>query len=278
VVHVLGSRSTFSELDVSGGKTHCEEGPGAVIKELPGRTKPFIMAHRGNNVRCPENTLSAFRQALADGADILETDLHQTADGRFVCIHDPTVDRTTDGSGYVAEMRLEEIKRLSAGKGQPAYRDECIPTLEELALITPPNIALALELKSDIFLESSVTLHLVRELDQWNIRDRTIVISFSMQRLLALRRVAPDLPLGRITMFDPLPRSGTELLGPLWPMLFINPFLVRLAHRKGQLVCPLDPFPDKRLRVYRLLQCDALLANDPATTLRAVHRMGWKST
>ena len=236
------------------------------------------MAHRGNNVQCPENTLSAFRQALEDGADILETDLYQTADGCFVCIHDSTVDRTTDGSGSVAGMKLEEIKRLSAGKGYPAYRDERIPTLQELAMITPSDIALALELKSDVFLHPSVNEHLVATLDQCGIRNRTIAISFSMPRLQALRRIAPEIPLGRITILDPRPHSGTELLGPLWPVLFMHPFFVQLAHRRGQLVCPLDPTPNKRLRAYRLMQCDALLTNDPKTTIQAVRRMGWKST
>ena len=69
---------------------------------LPGRRKPYVMAHRGNRVACPENTLAAFRRALADGADILETDLHVAADGQFVCIHDGTLDRTTNGRGLVA--------------------------------------------------------------------------------------------------------------------------------------------------------------------------------
>ncbi len=70
---------------------------------IPGKTKPYIMAHRGNRTACPENTLAAFRRAITDGADILETDLHLSADQVFVCIHDPTVDRTTDGSGAVAK-------------------------------------------------------------------------------------------------------------------------------------------------------------------------------
>jgi glycerophosphoryl diester phosphodiesterase len=67
------------------------------------------MAHRGNRVLCPENTLAAFRQALADGADILETDLHLTADKEFVCIHDATVDRTTNGSGAVVQWESRDF-------------------------------------------------------------------------------------------------------------------------------------------------------------------------
>src|SRR3972149_1858410 len=54
---------------------------------LPGRPRPYVMAHRGNRVACPENTLASFRRAIADGAEILETELHLTSDGAFVCIH-----------------------------------------------------------------------------------------------------------------------------------------------------------------------------------------------
>ena len=57
---------------------------------LPGRTKPYVMAHRGNRVLCPENTLASFSKAFEEGADILETDLHLSADGVFMCIHDAT--------------------------------------------------------------------------------------------------------------------------------------------------------------------------------------------
>ena len=66
--------------------------------DIAGKPKPYVMAHRGNRVACPENTLAAFQRALDEGADILETDLHVTADDVFVCIHDATLDRTTNGS------------------------------------------------------------------------------------------------------------------------------------------------------------------------------------
>ncbi|HZK60580.1 MAG TPA: glycerophosphodiester phosphodiesterase family protein, partial [Anaerovoracaceae bacterium] len=78
------------------------------------------MAHRGNRQLCPENTLAAFRQAIIDGADIIETDLHLSADGVFICIHDETLDRTTNAQGLVAKKTLKELKSKSAGYGNPA--------------------------------------------------------------------------------------------------------------------------------------------------------------
>jgi glycerophosphoryl diester phosphodiesterase len=232
------------------------------------------MAHRGNKVACPENTLAAFRRAIADGSDIVETDLHLTADGVFVCIHDATVDRTTDGSGEVAGMTLAELKSLSASCGRPDYQDERIPTLAELAELIPDDMALGLELKTDRFLEPQVCRQLVAELAQSGVRGRSVVLSFSFPRLQAVQATAPDLPIGWITLSRPWPLRETLLLGPLWPLLLVNPLYVWLAHRQGQLVCPLDPMPDRRLWLYRFFGCDAVLSDDPGSTRQALDRLG----
>ncbi len=237
---------------------------------LPGRPKPYVMAHRGNQVACPENTLAAFRRALADGADIIETDLHVTADGVFVCIHDGTVDRTTDGTGAVADMTLAQIKALSASYGRPAFAAERVPILAELCEIVPDDVALALELKTDRFLEPEVCRRLVAELERFGLRERSVVLSFHMARVHAVRAVAPDVPAGFITATNPWPPANAELLGPLWPLLFLNLFYVAIGHHRGQLVAPLDPTPDRRLWFYRLLRCDAVLSNDPGATRRAL--------
>jgi len=239
---------------------------------LPGRSKPYLMAHRGNRVACPENTLAAFRQALADGADILETDLRLTADGVFVCIHDGTVDRTTDGSGPVAEMTLDQIKALSASYGRPEFSQERVPTLAELTALLPVDVALGLELKDDRFLEAAVCQALIEELDRSRVRARTVIMSFSMARVQAVRSVAPDLPIGWITLSRAWPLREVDLLGPLWPLLLVNPLYVALAHARGQLVAPLDPAPDRRLWLYRWLGCDAVLSDDPGATHRALGR------
>ena len=242
------------------------------VNMLAGKAKPYLMAHRGNRVACPENTLAAFRQAIANGADILETDLHLTADGVLVCIHDATVDRTTDGSGEVARMTLDEIKALSAACGRPEFAAERIPTLAELMALLPTDVALALELKTDRFLEPQVCRHLVAELDEAGIRERTIMLSFSLPRIQAVQAVALDIPIGWITLSRFWPRRDTQLLGPLWPLLLVNPLYVWVAHTRGQLVCPLDPAPDSRLGLYRRLGCDAILSDDPGKTSHALGR------
>ena len=241
---------------------------------LLGKPKPYVMAHCGNWVACPENTLAAFRLALADGADILETDLHLTADDVFVWIHDATVARTTDGSGAVAMMTLAELKTLSASYERPEFQDERIPTLAELAAILPADIALALELKTDRFLEADICRRLVAELDRAGVRDRSFTLSFSLPRVQAVHQVAPDIMMGWITLSRWWPLRGVQMLGPAWPLLLRNPLYVGIAHLRRQFVCTLDPTLDPRLWLYRLLRCDAVLTDDPAATCRALRRYG----
>lgn len=118
---------------------------------------PLLIAHRGGSALAPENTLPAFRQAVDDwAADMIELDVHATADGHCVVIHDPTVDRTTDGTGAVAEMTLAELHRLDAGcrftpDGGKTYpfrgKGIRVPTIEEV-LEELPGVRLTVEVKA----------------------------------------------------------------------------------------------------------------------------------
>ena len=94
--------------------------------------EPLIAAHRGGAALWPENSLLAFKNALALGVDFLETDVHLTADGEVVILHDPTLDRTTTGTGPLAARRLADLApiRLRAADGTPT--DERLPTLVQL--------------------------------------------------------------------------------------------------------------------------------------------------
>lgn len=242
------------------------------LQILKDRPRPYIMAHRGNSELCPENTMAAFRRALEDGADVIETDLHLSADGVLMCIHDDTVDRTTDGRGEVSQMTSAELAQLSASYGRAEFAAERIPTLRQLLEILPDGVGVGLELKSDDFLRESVCQNLLRVLRETETLSRTVVLSFSHERLRAIERYTPDIPTGLITMIQPLPEAGWQMIGPYWPAMFMNPLYVWMGHRRGQLVCPLDPTPEPRLWYYRLLGCDAVLTNNPAKTRRALRR------
>jgi glycerophosphoryl diester phosphodiesterase len=244
--------------------------PLAVMEDRP---RPYIMAHRGNSELCPENTMAAFQMALDDGADVIETDLHLTADGVVVCIHDESVDRTTTGRGLVRNMSFDELRTLQASYGRPEFATERIPALIELLEILPSQVGVALELKCDDFLESQVCKQLLETLKKSGAINRVVALSFSRARLNAIEKFTPEIPTGLITMFKPVPEPHWRMTGPYWPVMFLNPFYVLIGQRRGQFICPLDPTPEPRLWYYKLLGCDAVLTNNPAKTRRALGRM-----
>ncbi len=91
-----------------------------------------VIAHRGAVEHAPENTLSSFEKAIELGADRIELDVRETADGHIVVLHDESVDRTTDGSGLVSEYTLDSLKKLDAGSWfDDKFSDQMIPTLRE---------------------------------------------------------------------------------------------------------------------------------------------------
>lgn len=242
-------------------------------EKFPQKRDPYLMAHRGNRVRFPENTMTAFRQAISDGADILETDLHLSSDDAFVCIHDATVDRTMNGSGNVNGKTLKELKRLRAFGKETILTDETIPSLAELAEFLPQDIVLALELKTDRFLEREVCLRLRDQLADHRVLDRTLVLSFSLERLKAVRQAVPEMPIGWISMSRLVPNLPVDLIGSFWPLFYFNPFYVKMAHHRGLLTCPLDPAPDARLPYYLRLGVDAVLSDDPGKTRKEIDRL-----
>lgn len=118
--------------------------------------RPLVVAHRGGAALAPENTLAAFDPAVAMGVDGLELDLHRSRDGHLVVCHDPTVDRTTDGSGRISDLQLGALRELDAGHayspdGGRTFpfrgRGVRIPTFEEV-LARYDGVRLAAELKS----------------------------------------------------------------------------------------------------------------------------------
>jgi glycerophosphoryl diester phosphodiesterase len=241
--------------------------------ELRERRRPFILAHRGCRAQAPENTLVAFQLALEQGAEAIETDLRITRDRVIVCIHDATVDRTTDGTGCVEQMTWAEIKRLRArGNNDAAYPSARVPALSELLEALAPRVYLALELKAPVFTRAADVELLLKTLEDYDALDRVIVISFSQEALRCVEGAGVPLPLGHIAAFNPWPSARYSFVGPWWPLLLLNPFYVAISHRRGQICCPLDPRPERRLPFYLWLGVDALLSDDPSLTRRALHK------
>jgi glycerophosphoryl diester phosphodiesterase len=145
------------------------------------RKRPLVLGHRGFRARYPENTLLAFKQAIANRADGVECDIQKTADGRYVVIHDPTTDRVTGVRGEVAQTPFKELRRLDFGSG------ERIPELSELLEVIPSGTYLDLELKAET-LTSDDCGAIADILDARIPRRHLMVSSFEPRLLLPFRR------------------------------------------------------------------------------------------
>ncbi|KAM9861942.1 glycerophosphodiester phosphodiesterase family protein [Leucobacter sp. BZR 635] len=151
-----------------------------------------IISHRGAAALAPENTLAAMRLAFDQGVDFVEADMHLTADGVPVLMHDSTLDRTTNGTGEVSAYSLEQIRRLDAGSWfGPEFAGEPVPTLEEfLNELAPTNSRALIELKGEWHDEQIAGA--VKMLGERYLVDRVAFESFELANLERLAILAPE--------------------------------------------------------------------------------------
>jgi len=162
---------------------------------------PHILniAHRGASGTRPENTLISFRRAMEIDVDVIELDTRATADGIAVIMHDATVDRTTNGSGRVADLTLEQIRALDAGSWfAPEFAGERVPALAGAVALTGDRMPLSLELKETGVEEQAVAA--IRS----TANPRSFISSFHEECLWRVRQLDPEMTLEFIIGIDPL--------------------------------------------------------------------------
>lgn len=162
----------------------------------------IVVAHRGASAQAPENTMEAFRLGVEAGADAIELDVHLTADGQLAVIHDDTLDRTTDRTGRIADLTMDEIRQADAGAtfarpddaGLPyAGHGLTVPTLDEVLAWLPPDVGLVIEIKARAAADAVVEAvrgHAVRE------SGRLAVISFDEATIERVRELDPSIRTG----------------------------------------------------------------------------------
>lgn len=165
---------------------------------------PLLIAHRGDSAHRPENTLASFASALEVGADIVELDVQLTRDGRVAVIHDPTVDRTTDGHGRVADLTLQELRALSAGYPErfgSAYRGERVPTLPEVLAFLKGRARALIEIKRESVSEDAaggIEALSVEAVRRAEMTGDVALISFEPRALLRCRELGPEVKRGHL--------------------------------------------------------------------------------
>ena len=169
-----------------------------MLTSLP---QPIIFAHRGACAHAPENTLAAFELAPAQRADAIELDVKLSADGQAVVIHDPTVDRTTDGRGRVRDLTLAQLKALDAGSSfSEKYREERIPTLAEVFESVGQRTFINVELTNYTTPRDDLVETVCALLRKFNLQKRVIFSSFLASNLTRAAAYLPEVPRGLLAM------------------------------------------------------------------------------
>ncbi|MCC5998496.1 MAG: hypothetical protein LM585_04365 [Fervidicoccaceae archaeon] len=214
--------------------------------------KIFIVAHRGSSTKAPENTLPAFEQAIKDGADFVETDVYRTRDGAIVCIHDPSLERTTNGEGYVLEKTIDYIRSLDAGSWfSERFKGVQVPLLEEyLDIIASSNAGAFIDIKMP-----GIEERIIGKVLQWGLEDRTVILSGNWNVLLNVKRLVPSIPTLASLAYMRKPNKQAILSAAKVAdivsihRLFFEEQLSEIAHRKGLLVNVWDiNTPEEALR------------------------------
>lgn len=161
---------------------------------------PLIIAHRGASGHAPENTMAAFRLAVEQSADWIELDVHQTADGHPVVLHDYTLRRTAGDPRSVRDLTLQHIKKLDIGSWwDGTYRSERVPTLDEVLEFAAGRIRVFIELKRGSPFYPGIERRLLETIVRHRAKDRVAVSSFDLAGLKTLRGLDPEIPLGLLT-------------------------------------------------------------------------------
>lgn len=236
------------------------------------------VGHRGAKGHAPENTLASFKLAAEMGVTAVETDVHLSKDGEVVLIHDHTVDRTTNGHGFVKDLTLAELKQLDAGAwfpgpnaagrtADPKFAGERIPTLSELLAWAHDRVGVAIEIKNGPIYYPGIAEKIIRLLEQHGMTRQAVLISFDHFVVREAKIIAPDVATGILyagRLVDEIGAAraaGADVLHPNWA--FVTPDLVEKAHTAGLAVSPWCPNDLPTLRQLSQMGVDSIGTDFP---------------
>ena len=258
---------------------------------------PLIIAHQGGDGIWPGDTMFAFEKAVEIGADVLEMDAHITEDGQVVLMHDEEVDRTTEGTGLIEEMTLEELKQLDAaykwsndGDKTFPYRGQGIqvPTLEEL-FRKFPQMHYVIEIKLTQNPIDQVLCNLIRK---HNMQDKVMVASFHDEAMQKFRDTCPEIAtsasrtevrnfvlLGKVFLSGFVAPQYQSIQPPYDPKESMNipimtPRFIREAHAKNIKVEPWTVDDPELMKQYIEWGVDGIMTDRPDVMIDVLQELG----
>ena len=257
-----------------------------------GRNRPFfqqaqrapeVIAHRGGGGEWPEETIYGCQKSLALGVDVLEIDVHKTLDGELVVMHNRTVDETTDGSGEIKDLTLDQIKQLNAAHLWKLEKQENteVPTLEEIFQAFPEQ-RMNVEIKPK---DSSLIARLSHLIEQYQMKDRILIASGWNSVLHDFRKECPDVAtsasvleieefeaLSAIFGFDYRPDTDAIQWHSKLIVKIITKDFVDKAHELNLVVHAWTVNEPDEMRRMISLGVDGIITDYPSTLMRVLGR------
>jgi len=248
--------------------------------------RPLIEAHRGNSISAPENTLIAIKQAMVSGVDRIEMDLECSKDKIPVLMHDPSLERTTNGIGNISEYTWDELKHLDAGSWKSEeFKDVRIPQFEEVLQLCKGKAMLNIDLKNP-----DAVPGMIRLLEKYEMENEVVITGLIPECTSMIRASGLNL-----TMFyEPTPavneflNKGMLIKGmqlsialirrnSLPGLLFHSEFVTResvyLAHLHGIAVSVYDANSPETIVKLVESGVDSIMTDDPQMALRELSKL-----
>jgi glycerophosphoryl diester phosphodiesterase len=238
---------------------------------------PLIIAHRGGRKWAPENTLAAFKRSVDAHVDGVELDIHRCKTGELVVIHDETLERTTNGAGFVKDKTLKELKSLDAGSWyKPEFKDERLPLLSEVFDLVDGRCTVNVEIKDIPVAYPGIDDALIELLSHYKYPDKIIVSSFDHAILKSFHAKAPQYKIGFLDAAIPAGFGAyAHLVGATaWNPEYaaLRPDAVNDAHAAGLKVYTWTVNKPEEWNNLKRMGVDGIITDDPVGAIEALRK------
>ena len=236
----------------------------------------LIYAHRGASGYSPENTMAAFRKAVELGSHGIECDVQMTKDRRLVICHDETLERTTDGKGFIKDLSYNEIRELDAGGWfDSRFKNEKIPELSELLKLVKDNgLLLNIEIKSGIVQYPGIEERIIAEVEDFGLLSKVIISSFNHYSVKKCKEINPSVKTGILYMeglFEPwnyMKSLGCECAHPFY--MALTPEISKELKARGHIINVFTVNDPKASMKLSEMGVDGIITNYPDRILEAL--------
>jgi len=231
--------------------------------------KTAIFAHRGATARYSENTLEAFAAAVEMGVDGIELDVQLSKDGEIVVAHDERLERVSDGTGYLNDHTLKELKSLDFSKTHPGAVCRIPALLEVFSLVKPSALTINIELKNTERLYLELPQKLLALAKEYGMEERVIYSSFNHYSLLHIKKINPAAKIGLLYeygMVDPWVYANYVKANAVHPHYYVIaalPETVKRCHENGLMVNVWTADDPDAIKLMLKCGVDTIITNKP---------------